>query len=166
MKAYRILATGMSLWILAGCAGSKTRPQGEATSPAKTAVMEDLDERFDPGSVNEPEYPIKPRQQEERVDLLTQLRSAPEDTGEAAFLIGYRIQILQTEDAEEARKMQKDAILELDTDAYLIYDEPYYKVRVGDFRTRYEAEQFLEKVHRKGYASAWIVRTRITPRQE
>jgi hypothetical protein len=30
--------------------------------------------------------------------------------------------------------------------AYIIFQEPYYKVRVGDFRTKMEAEGFLEKI--------------------
>ena len=33
-----------------------------------------------------------------------------------------------------------------DVEAYIIFQEPYYKVRVGDFRTRMEAEGFLEKI--------------------
>ncbi len=167
MKKRQIVVILMvSAGFLNGCAGSKSRPETEAPASSKATLLKKLDESFDPATLNEPDYPIKPKKQKKQVDLLSQLRTVPQDTGETASLIGYRIQIMQTEDAEEARKMQKDAILELDADVYLIYDEPYYKVRVGDFRTRYEAEQFLEKVQRKGYASAWIVRTRISPREQ
>lgn len=40
--------------------------------------------------------------------------------------------------------------------SYIIYEEPYFKLRAGDFRTRLDARRFLEKI--KGdYSSAYIV---------
>ncbi|RME00906.1 MAG: SPOR domain-containing protein, partial [Calditrichaeota bacterium] len=107
-------------------------------------------------------YPIQPKEGEKATGQAAKsTQASPTDTSAAKTMLGYRVQILQTEDAEEARMVQKDAILALDADVYLIYDNPYYKVRVGDFASRYEAETFLEKVVKKGYSSAWIVRTRI-----
>lgn len=43
-----------------------------------------------------------------------------------------------------------------DITSYIIYEEPYFKLRAGDFRTRLDARRFLEKI--KGdYSSAYIV---------
>ncbi len=43
-----------------------------------------------------------------------------------------------------------------DIKSYIIYEEPYFKLRAGDFRTRLDARRFLEKI--KGdYSSAYIV---------
>ncbi len=59
---------------------------------------------------------------------------------------GYRIQIIKASgnDAltitEEARDEFTDKYI--DIPVYLTFDEPYYRVRVGDFRTRLEAEKF------------------------
>ena len=36
----------------------------------------------------------------------------------------------------------------------------YYRVRVGDFRTRLEAEKFLRKISRK-YPGAWVIQDYI-----
>ena len=44
--------------------------------------------------------------------------------------------------------------------AYVIYRTPFYRLRVGDFRTRLEAERFLQRVIRR-YPSAYVVKTKI-----
>ncbi len=43
-----------------------------------------------------------------------------------------------------------------DHNAYIVYEEPYFKLRAGDFRTRLDARRFLEKV-RPDYPAAYIV---------
>ncbi len=144
------------------CSGAR-KVKKESPDSGAVAGLENLDESFDPATVPEPEVEIQPRAREAGKTKSKGSSRAAADTTAAQRVLGFRIQLLQTEEAEEARKMQKDAILDLDTDVYVIYDEPYYKVRAGDFRTRYEAETFLEKVHGKGYTSAWIVRTIINP---
>lgn len=47
-----------------------------------------------------------------------------------------------------------------DQASYIIYEEPYFKLRAGDFRTRLDARRFLEKI-REDYPSAYIVVDRI-----
>ncbi len=47
-----------------------------------------------------------------------------------------------------------------DTPVYIVYEEPYFKLRAGDFRTRLDARRFLEKV-RRDYPAAYIVVDRI-----
>ena len=48
------------------------------------------------------------------------------------------------------------------TEAYLSFKEPYYRIRVGDFRSRIEAEGFLQKI--KGeYPNAFAVSEMINP---
>lgn len=43
-----------------------------------------------------------------------------------------------------------------DRKSYIIYEEPYFKLRAGDFRTRLDARRFLEKI-RRDYPAAYIV---------
>ncbi len=47
-----------------------------------------------------------------------------------------------------------------DVNAYIVYEEPYFKLRAGDFRTRVDARRFLEKI-RSDYSAAYIVVDRI-----
>jgi hypothetical protein len=50
--------------------------------------------------------------------------------------------------------------------AYISFSEPYYRVRVGDFRTRLDAEGYLQKIIRD-YPNAFVIRDRINfPRLE
>lgn len=44
-----------------------------------------------------------------------------------------------------------------DVEAYLMYHEPNYKIRVGDFRCRMDAQRFLHKISGK-YENAFIVK--------
>lgn len=72
---------------------------------------------------------------------------------------GYRVQICATSDEEKARAIKRKAMLRFDERVYMVYDTPYYKVRVGDCRTRMEAEELKKKAIQKGFHDAWIVRT-------
>ena len=44
--------------------------------------------------------------------------------------------------------------------AYLTFREPYYRVRVGDFRRKIEALGFLQKIKRD-YPNAWVIKDLI-----
>lgn len=65
-------------------------------------------------------------------------------------LSGWRIQIFFDSGANSKHKatsaLQRFNELYPETQAYLSFKEPYYRVRVGDFRSRLEAEGFLKKV--------------------
>lgn len=53
---------------------------------------------------------------------------------------GYRIQIYNGIDRNKARAIQSDFIKSHPgVSAYLIYDQPHFRVRVGNFRSRSEA---------------------------
>jgi hypothetical protein len=75
---------------------------------------------------------------------------------------GYRVQLIATRDEEEARSVRRDALLSFDERVYLVYDNPYYKVRAGDCLSRYEADVLQEKAVQMGYAEAWVVRTTVS----
>ena len=44
--------------------------------------------------------------------------------------------------------------------AYLSFNPPYYRVRVGNFRTELEAERFLNRI-RYDYPNGWVIKTDI-----
>ncbi len=44
--------------------------------------------------------------------------------------------------------------------AYILFQQPYYKVRVGDFRTKMEAEKFLKEIESE-YPNAFVVTDEI-----
>lgn len=44
--------------------------------------------------------------------------------------------------------------------AYIVYDSPYFKLRVGDFRTKAEALRFREKL-KPYFNSTWIIQDMV-----
>jgi len=60
---------------------------------------------------------------------------------------GYRIQIYFGSERTKAQELRASFLQTYpDIPAYLIYQQPNFKVRVGDFRTRLEAVGFLQKI--------------------
>jgi hypothetical protein len=79
---------------------------------------------------------------------------------------GFRIQIFSSSNVDETTLMKNLAIEKFVGDSiYVVYDAPVYKVRVGDFVNRYEANQRLPEFIEKGYRDAWIVPDRIVQRK-
>ncbi|OYT17673.1 MAG: hypothetical protein B7C24_01355 [Bacteroidetes bacterium 4572_77] len=78
-----------------------------------------------------------------------------------SLISGYRVQIFF-----ESGNYSKDKALQTaeefqesfpNTPYYLSFNEPYYRIRVGDYRTLIEAKGFLSKVLRQ-YPSAFEVK--------
>jgi hypothetical protein len=79
---------------------------------------------------------------------------------------GFRIQIFSSSSVDETSLMRNLAVEKFVGDSiYVVYDAPVYKVRIGDFINRYEANQRLPEFVEKGYRDAWIVPDRIVQRK-
>jgi Sporulation related domain. len=82
---------------------------------------------------------------------------------------GYRVQIFMEigneaiRHAESMKKRFTDAFPELPI--YLTYDQPYYRLRVGDFRNRVEAEKYLRLIKPK-FSLAFVTADIINPPQK
>lgn len=79
-------------------------------------------------------------------------------------LNGFRVRIFfdnkQTARVESEETLKRFESLYHDVVAYRTYANPYFKVTVGDFRTKSEAVQFLERI-KKDFPSAFVVRENI-----
>ncbi|MCF8296531.1 MAG: SPOR domain-containing protein [Saprospiraceae bacterium] len=77
---------------------------------------------------------------------------------------GYRVQIFfdsGTNSKNKANKVRAEFLLKYkNEDAYVIFQSPNYKVRVGDFRTRMEAQGFLKEISVL-YPNAYTVKDEI-----
>jgi len=78
-------------------------------------------------------------------------------------VLGYRVQIISTPFEEVAREVRNEALLKFEEPVYMVFDAPYYKVRIGDCVSRFDAEELQQKAIEKGFAQAWVVRTMVTP---
>jgi len=74
---------------------------------------------------------------------------------------GYRIQIAFSNDRQEAYNGKSKLYKELpDEKCYIEYEEPYYKLRIGDYTTRLQAYDKLRTVITK-YPGAFVVKARV-----
>lgn len=149
------------LWL--GCAGTQKK-KSEPAPPAQKATM---DESFDPLSLNDEDisFPREP--------LPAPRRQLPKQSAgsttqppviENKKIDGFRVQIFSTKDLERAtraRAIAEEQFRDLGLHCYLEFDSPYYKVRIGDFKTREEAEKYRAEIRSRGYPRAWIVKTQI-----
>lgn len=70
----------------------------------------------------------------------------------------YRVQIFTSRLYTEANRERALAEEIFNFPIHLDYEVPYYKLRVGDFHTRAEAEDMLSEIRAIGYRSAWVAR--------
>ena len=76
-------------------------------------------------------------------------------------LDGYRLQLYESSSAEQANKKMNKYSLSLEDSLYLVFDAPLYKIRYGNYVTKYEAEVEKNNLKKKGYNTAWVVKSRI-----
>lgn len=143
----------------------------KATEPAPEAATVppslSFDESFDPLTLDDEDIRIE----EEELPQAGEVPATPatgarlEVPVEANRLInGFRVQLLATKDIETATLAKKEAEFTFAKDSlgiYIEFDSPYYKLRIGDCKTREEAERLRDIARTKGYPQAWIVRTKV-----
>jgi hypothetical protein len=74
--------------------------------------------------------------------------------------IRYRIQMFASSSVESLREQKRMMEKKVDLPFFLSYEAPFFKLFVGDFKSRVDAETYLSKVRKNGYTDAWIVTAR------
>ena len=80
---------------------------------------------------------------------------------EINLIKGYRVQILISQTEQELQDVKIEIEKSINEQSYIIFELPNYKLRVGNFLNRKEAENFQKKIVRLGYRTAWVVPTMI-----
>jgi hypothetical protein len=74
---------------------------------------------------------------------------------------GYRVQIFFGDNREDANLIKSEFLrIYPNIGAYLVYQQPNFKIRVGDFKTRLLATEFLLEVQDK-FPMAFLVKDNI-----
>ncbi len=101
-------------------------------------------------------------EQDQRIEQLIQRQNEIHSADNT--IDGFRIQIFMESgnEAVELGNMESEKFKEKypDIPIYFIFGQPYYRLRVGDFRTRLEAEKAFQKIS-KDYKKAFITSDRI-----
>ncbi len=82
---------------------------------------------------------------------------------------GFRIQIMNTRDVREAESYKRsfddwasNVFPANFVFTYVLYKQPFYRVHVGDFRSRNKAQEFANRVKER-FPDAWVVIDQIVP---
>lgn len=80
---------------------------------------------------------------------------------------GFRIQVINTRDRNEAINT-KTKMLQLfpDHQSYIVFNQPFYKIKLGNFKSRTEAEQVMRQVVRHYPNGAFIIQDVIEVKPE
>ncbi|MBN1694803.1 SPOR domain-containing protein [candidate division WOR-3 bacterium] len=75
---------------------------------------------------------------------------------------GFRVQIAAYQSQADANSAADRARGSLGRSVYVQYIAPYYKVRVGNFTSKYEATQYRDQIRgATSYRDAWVVPSEI-----
>ena len=72
----------------------------------------------------------------------------------------FRIQIFESSVASIARAEAKRFQNIFGDTVYTDFETPLYKLRIGNFQNRKDAEEAVESISRMGAKDAWIIRTK------
>ena len=113
-----------------------------------------------PPPAAEPVEAEPPEAQEE-----TEPRGAPEEAQpEVVRLQGWRVLIEQDTALQEARDLSARIMARLKLekrDVEILFEEPYFKILAGHFRTYAEAQELADRCRRRGYGSATPIKGEI-----
>lgn len=78
-----------------------------------------------------------------------------------AGIDGFRIQCLASSQIEKIRSEKKLLEGKIKYSVYIIFNAPYYKLLIGDFVKRGDADIVTAKLKEMGYSDAWVIRSKI-----
>lgn len=97
------------------------------------------------------------------------LKEAVREERETDQYAGFRVQILSTRDVAEAdsttdefRTWASEELPNYQVETYIVFRQPYYRVRAGNFKIRENAIEF-SRILKNRYTDAWVVHDRIDP---
>jgi len=144
--------------VISGCGGTQKVAKDDRADRG-VRNFEKMREDFDPTALGD--YDIEIEDSELSASSFDEFVFDSEKSQQDSVGIGYRVQLIQTTDPEEAKNVQRDALLRFDADVYRVFDPPFYKVRVGDFANWYDAEKLQKQAIQKGFREAWVIRTKV-----
>jgi hypothetical protein len=89
----------------------------------------------------------------------TGVSGAKGDRGEVPN--GFRVQCFASSLIERVRAEQKTLEAKIKYPVYIVFNAPYYKLLIGDFIKRNDADAACAKLKDLGYADAWVLRTKV-----
>jgi cell division septation protein DedD len=129
----------------AGKAAIKDSTRGSVEAKSKTVAV-----------------PLKQEKKIQTTDVSRTEEKTPVNTASSAQSTNsfeYRVQIGIFEDRKSADKCREEALSKVAMNVYIEFEAPFYRVRVGDFKTRKEAEMNVKVMQDYGFKGAfWVIK--------
>jgi hypothetical protein len=74
---------------------------------------------------------------------------------------GFRVQLISTQDINEALKVRTQADSLYNLPVYIDFESPNYKVRIGNYATNDEAQTAQRRMQNQGFKFAWVVPSKV-----
>jgi len=158
--AQKVIAATAVVFIslFAGCSSSKETVSRE---DAAVAEMRKFEEDFRPSDYDPPVDSFFQTEDRERA-LQSDTVGVATEAVPTEQTQGYRVQIYASSSIDSANAHKTTAENDFpNTNFYLVYDPPTYKVRGGNFQSRFDADRFTREIAEKGYDDGWVVPDRI-----
>ena len=117
--------------------------------------------RFDPDSLRD-DGPIVPMLINPLIDGIVPEKDYNDEVESGKKYNGFRVQVMATNSGVRAENMRMKLVSQINHDVRVIFEAPNYKVRVGAFTHRRDAERLRKQLFELGYRRSWIVRARLT----
>ncbi len=138
-----------------GCKGAEESDAGGADSSRLNTFIRKYEREFNPAlyDVDLPYLKRLESQQHRVLEIRPVYTTTLPDT-----VPGFRVQVLLTGNIDRANAV-RDTLESLEPEewTYIIFDAPYYKVRIGNFTDRSAGTEFARQLIRLGFNDAWVV---------
>lgn len=145
----------------------QSKSHQESKKPEKTH----FDESFDPLTLTDNPWVIQKKSQRHKEQVVSfsdtnTVGSVSRKDPKEHVGFGFRVQLYSTTDYYMALGVRDEASAKLNEDIYVDYEQPYYKVRAGNFTDREKAEEIKNLAKTLGYADAWVIQTNVLLREQ
>ncbi len=156
----------VGLLLFSACSSGKKMVGGKSTEAVQ--LSSEYDESFDPLSLKDDDLVIEKSKQNNRQTTGPAKNGSQAKSTESPEALkevdGYRVQIFASRSMDRATLVQQRAQAQfkpLNQKVYLIFETPFYKVRVGDFLNREQAVQLRDQLKEYGYDQALPVPSKV-----
>lgn len=132
---------------------------GDSSQTDSPAMIED----FDPLALHDDDIVVEQREVDEsRPSQQQTVRLFDNKTGtekaEPKMVPGFRVQLMSAKDEAQIIEEKKKAMFKFQQNIYVVFESPYYKIRLGNFLTHDAAAVMQEAARRKGFTGAFIAK--------
>jgi hypothetical protein len=156
MRSFALLV--IIFFSITGCASLFSSKSAKTPAEERKDFLDKYENSFNPAEYDEVEDTVNENLSDKNKDFIS---AKDGEVKEPELVSGFRVQLLFTSEIDVANNTKNGVTPLVQDIVYVIFEAPYYKVRVGDCQTRLTVNQLLKSLVELGYKNAWIVPDRV-----